>query len=156
MPRFEPTERFLRWRRGSKQISGWIIFFIIAVSIYIITSGVITALGYLFGIHSKIVQNPLIFGELDQEIPNFDRFNNTKKAKLVIAEAISISLGFLLAASLIEQTIDPDYYHLGILGILVLLHIVIGYTVNQEINSAVEQNMQFRKELKLIGKPFEK
>ena len=149
-PKFGVQDSFVRYKQKAINLSRWIIFFIVAVSIYIITSGIITALGYLFGINSKIVQDPLIFGELDQEIPNFDNFNNTKKAKLVIAEAISISLGFLLAASLIEQTIDPDYYHLGILGILVLLHIVIGYTVNQEINNAVEQNVAFRKDFKLV------
>jgi len=137
--------KFLKYKNKAKNVSRWIIFLIVAVSIYIITTGVITAIGYLFQVKSKWIQDPLIFGDLGQEIPGFESFNNTKKAKLVIAEAISISLGFLLAASLVEQTIDPDYYHLGLLGILVLLHIVIGYTVNNEIDNAVKQNQQFQK-----------
>lgn len=143
-PKFHIQNTFVRYKQEAINISRWIILFIVAVSIYILTSGIITALSYLFNINFQIVRNPFIFGELDQEIPNFDNFNNTKKTKLVIAEAISISLGFLLAASLIEQTIDPDYYHLGILGILVVLHIIIGYTVNKEINDAVKQNIAFR------------
>jgi uncharacterized membrane protein len=139
--------RFNRLKHKASNVSKWLIFFTVGVAIYIIMSGVLTSLGYLFKIKTNLTEDPFMFSDLDKEIPNFDNFNNTKKAKLVIAEAISISLGFLLAASLIEQTIDPDYYHLGILGILVLLHIVIGYTVNQEINNAVEQNVLFTKQI---------
>lgn len=139
------TKAFTLFEKNSVNISRWIILFIILVSIYIITSGVIMALLILLNMKDDSIVRPLLFSKVGNDIPNFKKFDNTKKAKLVIAEAISISLGFLLSASLIQQTITPDYYHLGILGVLIILHLFIGYNVNQEINNAVNQTITWGK-----------
>lgn len=138
---YPKTKAFTSFEEGAVNISRWIILLIVLVSIYIITSGVIMAFGIILNVRSKILENPLLFSDVGKDIPNFQKFNNTKKAKLVMADAISISLGFLLSASLIQQTITPDYYHLGIMGILIVLHMVIGYNVDRQINSAIQQSI---------------
>jgi uncharacterized membrane protein len=132
----------------ASNVSKWLIFFITAVGIYIILSGVVVALAYVFDI--KWLQGTSVFGEMDADIPGFDRFTRAKKAKLAIAQAVSISLAFLLAASLIWQTLVPDYYHLGLLGGLVIIHVIIGYTVNKEINDAIRQQVQWVKDRPIL------
>ncbi len=130
----------------AEKVSKWMITFITVVTVFILFSGIVVSLTYLFGIDVTFLRDPLIFNSLDEDIPGFNNFTKTKQAKLVIAEAVSISLAFLLAAGLLQQTLIPDYYHLGLLGGLVIIHVVIGYTVNKEINDAVQQQISWIKD----------
>jgi uncharacterized membrane protein len=145
---------FLKTVKGAGEISKWLIFLITGVAIFIIMSGVVSGVAYLFEIPLPWLQ----FSEFDRDIPGFDEFSPTRKAKLTIADAISIALSFMLAASLIEQTMAPDYYHLGILGGLIILHIIIGYTVNKELEDAAnaQENALRLQKLRLQAVPMQK
>jgi uncharacterized membrane protein len=60
-------------------------------------------------------------------------FLGLKRARIVIGEALNMSLTFILAADIIRTVRNPNYWQLGKLIILVLLREFIVYFLNREI-----------------------
>lgn len=51
------------------------------------------------------------------------------------ARTILLGLEFIVAADVISTTVTPDYYSLGILGIIVLIRTLLNYSLTREINT---------------------
>ncbi len=55
--------------------------------------------------------------------------------RLDLARSIILGLEFIIAADVIETTTTPDYYELGILGVLVVIRTFLNYSLNKDISS---------------------
>jgi uncharacterized membrane protein len=55
--------------------------------------------------------------------------------RLELARTLLLGLEFIVAADLIGTTTAPDYYSVGILGIIVLVRTMLSFTLNRELNA---------------------
>jgi len=115
----------------------WIGLTITIFAIIIISIGAWHAALEYFGIDVSWLPTP-------HDIPQFKTFPKNRRTKIILAEAVSVSLSFLLAATIVHLTVAPDYYVLGIMGILIILHLAISYSVNKEISDATSQQLELK------------
>lgn len=62
--------------------------------------------------------------------------------RLKFGRSIILGLEFIVASDVIETTTAPDYYSLGILGILVLIRTFLSYFLNREISELGDVNQK--------------
>jgi len=53
--------------------------------------------------------------------------------RLNLGRTLILGLEFIVAADLIGTTTTPDYYALGILGIIVIIRTVLSFSLNREL-----------------------
>lgn len=53
--------------------------------------------------------------------------------RLQLGQSITLGLEFIVAADILETTMAPDYYSVGILCIVVLIRTFLNYFLNKEI-----------------------
>ena len=61
--------------------------------------------------------------------------------RLDLGRAIILGLEFIIASDVIETTTTPDYYSVGILGLLVLIRTFLNYFLNKDL-AALSQREQ--------------
>lgn len=89
------------------------------VGVLIIVSGVLLALGQF-----------IYFFVTDQLTGDSAKLN---VIRLNLGRILITGLEFIVAADLIGTTTAPDYYSVGILGIIVVIRTVLSYTINREL-----------------------
>ncbi|MCE2983114.1 MAG: DUF1622 domain-containing protein [Parachlamydia sp.] len=75
-----------------------------------------------------------IWSSEDRQFINFDPI------RLSLGRSIILGLEFIIAADVIETTTAPDYYALGILGILVVLRTFLTFTLNRDLISLANED----------------
>lgn len=60
---------------------------------------------------------------------------NVDHIRLEFGRNIILALEFIVAADIIETILEPDYYDIGLLAILVIMRVVLGYFLNKELVS---------------------
>lgn len=68
----------------------------------------------------------LITGQLTEPV-------KVNSIRLNLGRILITGLEFIVAADLIGTTTTPDYYSVGILGIIVVIRTVLSYTINREL-----------------------
>lgn len=97
--------------------------FIAAIGVFVIVFGALRSIYQLF---------ILIF-----------RKNMTSNyIRLQFGDSVILGLEFMVAADIIGSLVEPDYYSLGLLAILVLIRTVLSYFLNQELASLTPQQKQ--------------
>jgi uncharacterized membrane protein len=95
--------------------------------VLVILSGVLIALFrylvYLFGIAKK--GTPMDINGI----------------RLKLGRVLILGLEFIVAADLIGTTTAPDYYSVGIVASIVFIRTVLSYTLNREINSLTQEEI---------------
>ncbi|MHB1949041.1 MAG: DUF1622 domain-containing protein [Gammaproteobacteria bacterium] len=89
------------------------------LGVLIIVSGVVFALSQFFYFFIK-----------DQLTGPNSRLN---EVRLNLGRILLTGLEFIVAADLIGTTTAPDYYSVGILGIIVIIRTVLSFTINREL-----------------------
>lgn len=59
--------------------------------------------------------------------------------RLDLSRTLVLGLEFIVAADLIATTTAPDYYSLGIVGIVVVIRTILSFSLNREISSLNNQ-----------------
>lgn len=59
--------------------------------------------------------------------------------RLTLARVLILGLEFIVAADLIGTTSTPDYYAVGLLGIIVLVRTLLSYSLSRELMSVVKE-----------------
>jgi uncharacterized membrane protein len=67
---------------------------------------------------------------------------NFDTIRLTLGRAIILGLEFIIAADVIETTTTPDYYALGILGLLVVLRTFLNFSLNKDLNNLMASEMR--------------
>jgi uncharacterized membrane protein len=65
-------------------------------------------------------------------------FYNTFTAnyiRLQFGNSVILGLEFMVGADIVGSMVQPDYYNLGLLAILVIIRTVLSYFLNLELNS---------------------
>ena len=65
--------------------------------------------------------------------------------RLDLSRTLVLGLEFIVAADLIATTTAPDYYSLGIVGIVVVIRTILSFSLNREISSLNNQIEPFSK-----------
>lgn len=55
--------------------------------------------------------------------------------RLTLSRILILGLEFIVAGDLIGTTTTPDYYEVGLLGIIVLIRTVLSYSIGRELES---------------------
>ena len=82
--------------------------------------------GALYAIYQYLLR---VFRSTHQHILNLDVI------RLDLGRSIILGLEFIIAADVIETTTTPDYYSLGILGLLVVIRTFLNYFLNKDLNA---------------------
>ena len=69
----------------------------------------------------------------------FQKNMTSNYIRLQFGDSVILGLEFMVAADIIGSLVEPDYYSLGLLGILVLIRTVLSYFLNQELASLTPQ-----------------
>ncbi len=64
---------------------------------------------------------------------------NTNPVRLQFGNSVILGLEFMVGADIIGSLIEPDYYNLGLLAILVLIRTVLSYFLNKELEALTPQ-----------------
>ncbi len=75
--------------------------------------------------------------QLIQFIINKDFSINT--IRLQFGHSVILGLEFMVAADIIGSLVKPDYYNLGLLGILVMIRTILSYFLNLELEALSPQ-----------------
>lgn len=67
---------------------------------------------------------------------------NFDKIRLYLARMIVLGLEFIIASDVIGTTTAPDYYSLGILGVLVVIRTFLNYSLNKELISLTQREQE--------------
>lgn len=59
--------------------------------------------------------------------------------RLYLGRIITLGLEFIVAADLIGTTTAPDYYTVGLLGIIILIRTLLSYSLNRELQSLSQE-----------------
>lgn len=62
----------------------------------------------------------------------YDKFD-TNYIRLKFGDTVVLGLEFMVGADIVGSLIAPDYYNLGLLGILVIIRTVLSYFLNLEL-----------------------
>lgn len=77
------------------------------------------------------------------------RLLNFDSIRLDLGRTIILGLEFIIAADVIETTTAPDYYALGILGLLVVIRTFLNFSLNRDLNELVARES---KDVQIQGK----
>ncbi|MEX0940831.1 MAG: DUF1622 domain-containing protein [Candidatus Babeliales bacterium] len=58
---------------------------------------------------------------------------DTNYIRLQFGDSVILGLEFMVGADIVGSLIDPDYYNLGLLAILVLIRTILSYFLNLEL-----------------------
>lgn len=95
------------------------------LGIGIIVSGVLWCLGqYIFHI---------LTGGFDTQAVGINQI------RLTLGRVLILGLEFIVAADLIGTTTTPDYYSVGLLGIIVVIRTILSFSINRELMSIVKE-----------------
>lgn len=78
--------------------------------------------------------------------PSHQAFN-FDMVRLDLGRTIILGLEFFIAADVIETTLTPDYYALGILAVLVVIRTFLTYTLNKELAALIERQQEQQEKL---------
>ncbi len=59
--------------------------------------------------------------------------------RLQFGDSVILGLEFMVGADIIGSLVEPDYYNLGLLAIIVLIRTVLSYFLNQELMALTPQ-----------------
>lgn len=62
--------------------------------------------------------------------------------RLQFGNAVILGLEFMVGADIVGSLVQPDYYNLGLLAILVLIRTVLSYFLNLELQALTPQQRQ--------------
>lgn len=97
--------------------------FIGAIGVLVISCGAVRSVYQLFQL---IIHN------------NFD----TNYIRLQFGNSVILGLEFMVGADIVGSLVQPDYYNLGLLAILVLIRTVLSYFLNLELQELTPQQRQ--------------
>lgn len=100
--------------------------FIAAIGVVVITAGAVNSLYQLFML--------IVHKNLD-----------TNYIRLQFGNSVILGLEFMVGADIVGSLVQPDYYNLGLLAILVLIRTILSYFLNLELQALTPQQ---RKSLK--------
>lgn len=64
---------------------------------------------------------------------------DTNYIRLQFGNSVILGLEFMVGADIVGSLIEPDYYNLGLLGILVLIRTILSYFLNLELQALTPQ-----------------
>lgn len=64
----------------------------------------------------------------------YDHFN-ANYIRLQFGDSVILGLEFMVGADIVGSLIDPDYYSLGLLAIIVLIRTILSYFLNLELQA---------------------
>jgi len=64
---------------------------------------------------------------------------NTDYIRLQFGNSVILGLEFLVGADIVGSLVEPDYYNLGLLAIIVLIRTVLSYFLNLELRALSPQ-----------------
>lgn len=100
--------------------------FIAAIGVLVILFGVVRSLHQLF---MCIMRQSYTFNHI----------------RLQFGDSIILGLEFMVGADIVGSLVQPDYYNLGLLAILVLIRTVLSYILNLELSALTPaQRQEFR------------
>jgi len=67
---------------------------------------------------------------------------DTNAIRLQFGNSIILGLEFMVGADIVGSLVEPDYYNLGLLGILVLIRTILSYFLNIELESLSPQQRE--------------
>ena len=79
--------------------------------------------------------------------PSKHQILNFDMVRLDLGRTILLGLEFIIAADIVETTTTPDYYSLGILGVLVLIRTFLNYSLNKELETLAQRQQAEKNEL---------
>lgn len=82
--------------------------------------------GGLYGVIQILVQ---LFGSQSLGVVDSDQI------RLKLGKTIILGLEFIVASDVVGTTLTPDYYSLGMLGILVVVRTILNYTLDKDIQT---------------------
>lgn len=94
--------------------------FIAAIGIIVITYGALRSIYFLFD------------GIMHQDL-------DINYIRLQFGDSVILGLEFMVGADIIGSLVEPDYYNLGLLAIIVLIRTVLSYFLNQELMALTPQ-----------------
>jgi uncharacterized membrane protein len=63
---------------------------------------------------------------------------NLQKVRLQFGNSIILGLEFMVGADIVGSLVQPDYYNVGILAILVIIRTILSYFLHKELMSVSE------------------
>lgn len=66
---------------------------------------------------------------------------NTNYIRLDFGNSVILGLEFMVGADIVGSLIEPDYYNLGLLGILVIIRTILSYFLNIELEAVRVQEL---------------
>jgi uncharacterized membrane protein len=67
---------------------------------------------------------------------------NLNYIRLQFGNSVMLGLEFMVGADIVGSLIEPDYYNLGLLAILVLIRTVLSYFLTKELDALTPQQRQ--------------
>lgn len=68
-----------------------------------------------------------------------ERDFGTNYIRLQFGNAVILGLEFMVGADIVGSLVEPDYYNLGLLGMLVLIRTILSYFLNIELQGLTPQ-----------------
>jgi uncharacterized membrane protein len=65
---------------------------------------------------------------------------DTNYIRLQFGNSVILGLEFMVGADIVGSLIEPDYYNLGLLAILVLIRTILSYFLNLELKALTPQS----------------
>ena len=62
--------------------------------------------------------------------------------RLQFGDSVILGLEFMVGADIVGSLIQPDYYNLGLLSILVIIRTILSYFLNLELSALTPQQQQ--------------
>ncbi|HEX2977889.1 MAG TPA: DUF1622 domain-containing protein [Candidatus Babeliales bacterium] len=98
--------------------------FIAAIGVVVITIGAVRSVYQLF--------------QLGDRKKNID----ANQIRLQFGNSVILGLEFMVGADIVGSLVQPDYYNLGLLAILVLIRTILSYFLNIELEALTPQQRQ--------------
>ena len=67
---------------------------------------------------------------------------NTNYIRLQFGNSVILGLEFMVGADIVGSMVEPDYYNLGLLAILVLIRTILSYFLNLELMALTPQQQE--------------
>lgn len=81
----------------------------------------------------------IVFGAFESIVLLIRYFNkdgfNINAVRFQFGSAVILGLEFMVGADIIGSLIEPDYYSIGLLAILVVIRTILSYFLNQELEA---------------------
>lgn len=98
--------------------------FIAAIGVVVITFGAVRSVYQLF--------------QMADRKKNVD----ANQIRLQFGNSVILGLEFMVGADIVGSLVQPDYYNLGLLAILVLIRTILSYFLNIELQALTPQQRQ--------------